>query len=621
MKPRVKFLTVIWGHSYIQRFCTLSLPSFVAPGNLPALANATDLEVVIMTCRTDRTVFEEFPAFKRLLETCAVRFVDIDDLVFKTVIYGVTLTLAYARPIIACGADMVNIHFVFMNADFVLADGSLRSLVKPLMDGRSIVLGPSFRAISEDVEPLLEKEVDTTRGVLSMPSRQMLELALQHPHQTTVAKMQDETRFHSSHPNQFFWKVDEHTVLGRYFLIFMLSIKPERTIRTVNSYCDYGLIPELCPSGDEIAMGDSDEFFMLELQERDKETKMLQPGKQPFKEAAHSLASWTTKEHRRAATHDIVFHSRDIPAGMEAARGEAQKFVDALIAEMGPVIPHEFHHYWTPGVEAWRAHRMLPCLPPELAALPLSLGMNQNRFRLRVLDFLKHSGCWSDLNLLESVIYEHSHSEPEFLLLGEPAPWLGIIMSRLAKRAAESNKQCPTVFHQAVPRDNSISTSSQPLQLFNRCIGFVQTDVTSKSQLLEIITEYVAKTLSYAAPGGKVLVIVEPVNPPKNLNLLIEDITACIHSNIEDAAQAEAKTIGNSLSWKSRSFARPLVRFFKHSRFSLFRTVRLFRAIPLLIVTLYMRYVQRADRSTKEPQANFTFLAISVGRKNAAITN
>lgn len=33
--------------------------------------------------------------------------------------------LAYARPATACGRETLDTHFVFMNADFVLADGSL----------------------------------------------------------------------------------------------------------------------------------------------------------------------------------------------------------------------------------------------------------------------------------------------------------------------------------------------------------------------------------------------------------------------------------------------------------------------------------------------------------------
>ena len=353
MKPKTKFLTVIWGETYIERFCALSLPSFLAPGNLPALAQETDLEVVIMTRHDDFAFFERNITYKRLRKICPVRFVDIDDLI-ATSIYGVTLTLAYIRPIIACGDDMLHTHFVFMNADFVLADGSLRALCKHIHDGRAIVLAPSFRSTAESVEPKLEAAVDVAAGVLSIAPRQLVELSLAHPHRTTIAKIQNQRAFHSSHPNQFFWQVDEHTFLGRYFLIFMLCLKPERVIKSINCYCDYSFIPEMCPSGDEVAMNDSDDFFMLELQSREQETHMLRHGPMSEPEIVNSLQEWTTAEHRRAANHEIVFHSRDIPPEIESAKAEAKLFIDGIKQKLGRPKAHINHRYWVYGVEAWK---------------------------------------------------------------------------------------------------------------------------------------------------------------------------------------------------------------------------------------------------------------------------
>jgi hypothetical protein len=48
---------------------------------LPALAAITDLEVVIMTARTDIKHFDEHATFRRLRAICDVRFVEIDDLI------------------------------------------------------------------------------------------------------------------------------------------------------------------------------------------------------------------------------------------------------------------------------------------------------------------------------------------------------------------------------------------------------------------------------------------------------------------------------------------------------------------------------------------------------------
>lgn len=375
MRPRVKFLTVVWGEAYIARFADLALPSFIAPGNLPALAEATDLEVVIMTRRGDISFFDQHPIFNTLQAICPVRFVEIDDLI-TTGVYGVTLTLAYARPIIACGREMLNTHFVFMNADFVLADGSLRSLCAQILAGYSIVLGPSFRATAEDVEPLLGAHKNEATGVLSIAPRELAGLSMPHPHATTVAKIRDQHSFHSTHPNQFFWQVDPHTLLGRYYLIFMLCLKPERPIDSINSFCDYAFIPEMCPSGNEAVMDDSDDFFMLELQERAQESAMLRMGRQSEGKTVKSLQQWATPEHRRAAGYDIVFHTRDIPPDIGHHKNEAKAFIERLNSKLGAPPEHEGHRYWIRGVEAWRNYRKsqkAKGIPPELREIKFGL--------------------------------------------------------------------------------------------------------------------------------------------------------------------------------------------------------------------------------------------------------
>lgn len=382
VKQKVKFLTVVWGPSYIRRFCELSLPSFVAPGNIPALAEGRDFEVVIMTRSSDFAQFDLYPAMARLRETCMVRFVAIDDLMDSSV-YGVTLTLAYARPIIAMGEEMLDTQFVFMNADFLLADGSLRGLAERIDAGEAVILGPSFRAICEEMEPLLAKQVNHETGTLCIPPRTMTGLAMQSIHPTKLAKIQNQNFLHSRHPNQVFWRVNHETLVGHYFLVFMLSIKPSRVLRSVSAYCDYSFIPDLCPSANETMMGDSDDFFMLELQEAEQESQLLRAGS-PYsaKQVARTISRWATREHLRAARHPVVFHSAEFPPETKDYLRKASNFVAEVIAGIPRPVEHATHWHWLYGVEAWREQRkeeLVHALPPELA-LP---GPSPNLWRYR----------------------------------------------------------------------------------------------------------------------------------------------------------------------------------------------------------------------------------------------
>lgn len=369
MKPKAKFLTVAWGAEYIERFTEYALPSYLAPGNLPALAAATDLEIVFMTTRKDIAVFERHHLIRLVREVCPISFIEIDDLI-SSAVYGVTLTLAYARAVFACGEDMLRTHFVFMNTDFVLADGSLRTLSRHILAGRSIVLAPSFRATAEALEPGLRDAVDPVTRTLAMTPRELVGRALAHPHPTTIAKIVNQGFCHSVQPNQFYWRVDEHTMLARFYLIFMLCLRPERLVREINSYCDYGFVPEMCPSGDTAVMDDSDEFFMLELQRREQEWSLLRLGRMSHADTARALQEWTTAEHRRAAGYDLVFHARDVPPELARVKQEAATFVRRIAQLTRRPVPHAYHPYWVGGVEAWQSRRIaagLRAFPRELA--------------------------------------------------------------------------------------------------------------------------------------------------------------------------------------------------------------------------------------------------------------
>jgi hypothetical protein len=187
-----------------------------------------------------------------------------------------------------------------------------------------------------------------------MRPRDMVRLAFRHLHPTTLARMVNQQFVRSNHPNQLYWHVDRNTLLGRFYLIFMLCIKPERVVRTINSYCDYGFVPEFCPSGNVSVLTDSDDFFMLETQRRTQELDHLELGTLDPTTVALSLSEWTTRGHRFAATHDLVFHSEDLSPALSATKSEAGQYVTRISRLLRPPKDHAFHYHWVAGVEAWR---------------------------------------------------------------------------------------------------------------------------------------------------------------------------------------------------------------------------------------------------------------------------
>src|SRR5262249_34685520 len=118
-----------------------------------------------------------------------------------------------------------------------------------------------------------------------------------------------------------------NTLLGRFYLMHMLCIRPEVTDFNVGSSCDYSFIPEMCPSGNVLVITDSDDYLVVEIQPLGHESRFLRPG--PLRPAAlaRTLNEWATARHRLNANHSIIFHAADVPAALPSMVAEADDYV------------------------------------------------------------------------------------------------------------------------------------------------------------------------------------------------------------------------------------------------------------------------------------------------------
>jgi hypothetical protein len=366
-KPRVRLIVPIWGANYIERWLAFSFASLRSDGNIPYLNEHTDLELVIMTKSADAARMRADRVFENALPGVRVRFVPIDELLPKhgAISYGVPLTLAYAKGIIDLGAQSIGTYVVLINADFVLTDGSLRSLADRILRGYDIILGPSLRVVDGPARSLLEDRIERGTGVLSISSREMMKIANAHLHNTVRARLvNDMNVVDTTYYHQVYWRLSETSFAARCFLIMPFCFRIQRTMERVVCPVDYGFIAEMCPTGRFCVLDDSDDFLMIELQARDSEAYLLRiaPRAQTLTERLDALvpeiarhaATWTTFEHRRAATVTLHFHEEDLPENVEELVRPLQEFMDGVLARMPPPISHERHFHWLPDVRNYR---------------------------------------------------------------------------------------------------------------------------------------------------------------------------------------------------------------------------------------------------------------------------
>ena len=352
----VKILMPLWGDSYIGQFLEYGLPTLLAPGNVPAVAVSLPTEFVFLTSAEDEEAITKHPSFMALAAICKTSIRRIDHLITDGN-YSTTITLAYAEAICATCDAMVDTCFFLLVSDYIVADGSLANVLGRMQRGASAVISGNFQVARETALPWLTKRsAAADKTTLALSARALISWGLGHLHPVTLANTMDVRLVHNSHSNRLFWRVDEHTILGRFYLMHALCIRPELTQFVVGSSFDYSFIPEMCPSGNIEAVTDSDEFLVVEMQPSEHELGLLRPGPADARTIAKSLSEWTTRVHRDNARHSLIFHAGELPLQLAADIAKA----DAFVAEIGSRLkrgpmPFRGHPYWLGAIAAFES--------------------------------------------------------------------------------------------------------------------------------------------------------------------------------------------------------------------------------------------------------------------------
>jgi len=356
-KEKARLIIPFWGAAYLEKLVNVTIPALLAPGNLPAMVESFDVEVVLVTERALRLKLERSRAYANLQRICAtdVRFLD-DLLTGVPGDYGVVLSYALYRGFTDLGPRMLDTYLMFLNADFIIADGSYRTLARLMKQGHRVIHAPSFRAVLEDVMPVLRSRIDEDTTSLAVPPRQMVGLALKHKHLTVRARTVNQRLYHQWRMDQFYWFVDEATLIGYQWPIALLAIKPERVLTEPTLMWDYAFVPDAAPTLPRCFIADSDDFFMLEPQGRRSGEEMLRLGSISFDDVAKDLSNWTTKEQRECGRELHVFHTRDLPPDIDKTVAESRAYMDEIYKRLSPRPRPHLHHplfdAWFSGVQA-----------------------------------------------------------------------------------------------------------------------------------------------------------------------------------------------------------------------------------------------------------------------------
>jgi len=231
-----RLVTAVWGRRFVERFLTSTLPSILAPRNLPALAEGETVEYRILTQAADIPGIEASPLLRKLTSLVSIRFETIDS-VIASAKYD---RLAQIHRLGLEGAAEADVGVVFLTPDAVWANGTLEAVKTvalagydaAVMDGPRVVRG----AFADEISDRYGAE-----EILSIAPRDLMEMSVRHIHSNEAAWHWGSDWLHDA-PFQLHWVVPGEGMVTRGFCLFPIYVRLHRPIGEFVGAIDRGLL-------------------------------------------------------------------------------------------------------------------------------------------------------------------------------------------------------------------------------------------------------------------------------------------------------------------------------------------------------------------------------------------
>ena len=342
----IRIVVFAWGKSYIDNLMERALSAALAPGNIPTLAKEFNCTLAVVTEEALFDYVREHPTIQRLEDFCKLRLIALDDLIAEPWQYGITLANALFRGFSELGSAMTETYILFLNADFILADGSYARLIPYIRSGHRAIVSPSYCANEEAVLPTLSAKFCPEDKCIALAPRDMANLILMNRHNTIIAKTVSQSEFHFRYSDQFYWEVNPDTLIGHQMPIALVAMRPEVELQEISTFWDWGVTYDFCPSRKLTVISDSDEFLMLELRNRDTHKELILAGPANDRDQALSMSAYITKYQIDNAQHKLTLHSGELPVDIENYRSLLANRVVRLLGNIKVKPSHLNHLQW-----------------------------------------------------------------------------------------------------------------------------------------------------------------------------------------------------------------------------------------------------------------------------------
>jgi hypothetical protein len=170
-KPRALVGTIVWGENYIRNWLKFSLPTWLAPGNLPELTRHVDAEFRIYTREEDIPILDADPIGHKLSSLMPIRIYKIGTGDAPAV--NMTHEAFHGDGGIIYDAIQEDCAVIYLTPDILWVNGSLGYIAKSLASGNVLVMAPEYRVVQETIIPEL-RSVDDVNVIRPQDGRRLL---------------------------------------------------------------------------------------------------------------------------------------------------------------------------------------------------------------------------------------------------------------------------------------------------------------------------------------------------------------------------------------------------------------------------------------------------------------
>ena len=343
----LRVISVAWGLPFIYDLLNFSLPSLNSKNNLPYLTKYFTVTLVIVTESQYFNLINQTPLIKAFKEYCNVEFESLDDLITGgPQAYGMALTYSLYRGFEHLNEKMVDCHLLFLNSDFVLADGSYKNLLPLLLRDEKLIAAPSYCTNKEKAALFLSKHMRDNE--ISLKNREMADFILNNKQLSINLKTINQYSVKAPHQDQFYYSINRDCMIGIQLPIAIISMKPTKYLKfeDISALWDYGLIEDFCPNVSPAILSDSDIFLMMELREKNRGIKDI-IYKSKVENSDGNLKNIVTQYSGGFINDILILHSNNIDLNNIQNESRILKdYANNILNNNKPLRSHKNHIQW-----------------------------------------------------------------------------------------------------------------------------------------------------------------------------------------------------------------------------------------------------------------------------------